>query len=1071
MFLFVTVLCVSAVDTIRVTRPLIAPDTPANRSFVDDILERSAVLASRRYADYFTVEYAAAGGVARGGMTAGRADYTLQIVASLDNEAAGIFEMQTGDEEQSMSFLGVFTEESIGFIANIYASLWNTFTDGFAARRVDPPQLLDVLPTDVLLTSVPGLAPAQISSSTALSAAVKGNGNLLLAFGGFVTELDRHMHIVRTIGREMMERGNYTFAGGVYLTPADTLYLRPTMGRQAQRLVDGSDIFQPVNLGMDAFGPFTVLNDGSIVAFDMTSQKTFRIDSEGRKPLDLKTSPASYIYYLGTGPEGNIWAWDMTERRFKIHAKDGVLIDAITPITSAADYLTPMNAIVLPDGTFILFVQGASGFELRKYARDGALLWTMSEIDLPLPEMLPNNVAMAFDPDRGYLYIVDFYGRRIFRLLDTDWTRVHRIEVSRDAEVLALNEALKLSPRDTEVLRAKAVFYTKGGSIELAIAAWKEVLAVDPYDADATARLSQLQTEVLKQQAASETERMLAMLDSLGPASAQMQYMSTLRIYEQILMLSPDDEEVRRAMENLMRTYQTRSVAPSGGQKPARIAEINIENLFPSLMLTYRTRPVGEVVLHNSTGSSINDVEISFFIRKYMDFPASGESIDSLADGEEATLPLFALLNEEVLRLQEDLPVQAAIEARYTADGEEIKISKTATITLYRNTALTWDESGKLASFIMPNEGVVSSFAHRVLSSVDFAYPGLPEKMVRAAKICDALGAYEIEYIEDPDSPFSSILGKAQVIDTVRFPRTTLYIRSGDCDDSTALLGSLLESAGISTAIMTSPGHVFLAFDTAEPPENAWLFDSEGFVSIRYGGSIWLPIETTILDTGFLSAWETASGLVINNPKEIEFLAVQEQRDRYPPLPLGESTLTVVEPQPVEISRLLDNSMTNTTTLLYNSGVDSLELALKSARGRRSLKLRNQLGVLHARFGETRKAVSVFEENMRADPDYTVSYLNLANLFVAERQSDEAIEVLKAGIKRDPDSANLNLLMARILHSKGNYEKAKQHYDTVRGRVPELAERFAYLAGEGDGTKRAGIEWEDFPLIWAEGEE
>lgn len=77
----------------------------------------------------------------------------------------------------------------------------------------------------------------------------------------------------------------------------------------------------------------------------------------------------------------------------------------------------------------------------------------------------------------------------------------------------------------------------------------------------------------------------------------------------------------------------------------------------------------------------------------------------------------------------------------------------------------------------------------------------------------------------------------------------------------------------------------------------------------------------------------------------------------------------------------------------------------------------------------------------------------------------------KAGLERDPDSANLNLLIARILHSKGNYEKAKQYYNTVRGRVPELAERFAYLAGEGDETKRAGIEREDFPLIWAEGEE
>ena len=60
----------------------------------------------------------------------------------------------------------------------------------------------------------------------------------------------------------------------------------------------------------------------------------------------------------------------------------------------------------------------------------------------------------------------------------------------------------------------------------------------------------------------------------------------------------------------------------------------------------------------------------------------------------------------------------------------------------------------------------------------------------------DALGIYEINYIEDPDSPLSKAIGKVELVDTVRFPRKTLMIKSGDCDDSTALLGSLLESAG-----------------------------------------------------------------------------------------------------------------------------------------------------------------------------------------------------------------------------------------------------------------------------------
>ena len=1058
----ITAASVFAVDKILVKPPLIAPDTLENRRMVDDVLKRAAVLATRRYGENFRVEYDA---------DIAEPDYTIEIVASLDRDSAGVFEITDGDVEHSMSFIGVFNQGGVGFAASIYASLWNTYTDGFAGRIAAPPRLVDVLPMNILLSSVPGLVPAQINSITAISAAVKSTGNLLVAFGAFVAELDPHMHLIKTHGREMMEMGNYTFAGGVYLTPADTLYLKPTMGRQAQRLVDGTEIFRPINLGMDVFGPFTVLKDGTIVAFDMTRQKTYRIDSSGREELNLKTSPTTYIYYLGTGPEGNIWSWDLTERRFKIHTKDGVLINTVIPITSATDYMAPLNGYVLPDGSFLLFVQGTGGFELRKYSKDGVLAWVMNELDLPVPETLPNNLALAFDPGRGYLYIVDVYGRRIIRLLDSDWTRTRGIDAPEADQILALNDAIKNRSSVPQALREKAEIYEERGAVELAMAGWMEVLAADPYDSDANMRLAALQAEVLKLQAIAETERTLSFLDKLGPASAQMQYMNTLRIYEQILQLVPDDDEARKAMENLMRTYQLYSTAPADRHKPARIVGTEVQNLFPSLMLSYRNRPAGAAVVKNTTGEPISNLEVSFFIKKYMDFPASSETIFTVENEEEVTLPLFALFNGEVLNLQEDLPVQASIDAKYLAGGDERNVSKTVTVTLYRNTALTWDESGKLASFITPNEGIVSSFAHRVLSSVDTEYPGLPRKMVRAGKLCDALGAYGIEYIEDPISPFSKILGKAEVIDTVRFPRTTLHIKAGDCDDTTALLGSLLESSGIGTAIMTSPGHVFLAFDTAEPAENAWMFEADGFVSIRHGGTVWLPIETTVLERGFLAAWETASGLVTGNPGEIEFLPVQDERDLYPPLPLGESALPVVEPQREEINRLLEGTMNRTIALLYESGVDSLQSAIQDTSGRKALKIRNQLGVLHARFGEIGKAVSSFEENMQANPDYTASYLNLANLLIRERRSEEAIDVLRDGLEWDPDSANLNLLIARILHANGAYEQAKEHFSTVRGRLPELADRFSYLSEDGDTTKRAGIEWEDTPLIWAEGEE
>jgi hypothetical protein len=49
-------------ETISVARPTIHPDTAENRSAIDSILGRAAVLADRQYGDLFSVEY---GGVWR----------------------------------------------------------------------------------------------------------------------------------------------------------------------------------------------------------------------------------------------------------------------------------------------------------------------------------------------------------------------------------------------------------------------------------------------------------------------------------------------------------------------------------------------------------------------------------------------------------------------------------------------------------------------------------------------------------------------------------------------------------------------------------------------------------------------------------------------------------------------------------------------------------------------------------------------------------------------------------------------------------------------------------------------
>jgi tetratricopeptide (TPR) repeat protein len=447
-----------------------------------------------------------------------------------------------------------------------------------------------------------------------------------------------------------------------------------------------------------------------------------------------------------------------------------------------------------------------------------------------------------------------------------------------------------------------------------------------------------------------------------------------------------------------------------GGQnrKPVQIVSTRIDRLFPSLLQYYKRNPAASVTVKNILSERAEGVHATLFIKEYMNFPAESEKRVTLNPSEEVSFDLPVVFKSEILSTHtEDLPVQVRISVTYTVGGEEHTVSTYKTATLYKNTALSWDDSRKLAAFITPNEDIVSQFAHRVATSVedrlDFRFSSA---FLRAAALVDAVGAYSIDYIEDPASPITAVLENTEAVDTVRFPRTTLYYRSGDCDDSTALLCSLLESTGIPTAIMTSPGHVFFAFDTGEPASNAWQYRSAECEILDHGGTIWVPVEATVVDKGFFTAWKEASKLVrrYSGSGELEFLPVRKAWELYPALSLPTSSLTIVEPAAERVNRKRADSLASIKNNLYTEIVDTIASRASGDSGPARAKSLNQLGILHARFGEDAKAEELFREALKASPLSISTYVNLANLMLIRDDPERALSFLEEAAEIRPDS-------------------------------------------------------------------
>jgi hypothetical protein len=64
----------------------------------------------------------------------------------------------------------------------------------------------------------------------------------------------------------------------------------------------------------------------------------------------------------------------------------------------------------------------------------------------------------------------------------------------------------------------------------------------------------------------------------------------------------------------------------------------------------------------------------------------------------------------------------------------------------------------------------------------------------------------------------------------------------------------LLEAINIETAFITTPGHLYMAFEVGD---NNWLPGHPDIIEIETDGIVkrWLPVEITVPEEGFTRAW------------------------------------------------------------------------------------------------------------------------------------------------------------------------------------------------------------------------
>lgn len=514
-------------------------------------------------------------------------------------------------------------------------------------------------------------------------------------------------------------------------------------------------------------------------------------------------------------------------------------------------------------------------------------------------------------------------------------------------------------------------------------------------------------------------------------------------------------------------TSETKDAAESG----LRISDVQLGAVFPVLFRYYNSSPVGTVTFTKESGGPVENLKVQFVVPEFMSAARVSGEIAEVAEGESASVDLFALFTEDVLNLTEGSTVAATVSYTFAQDNQIYQGEEVLTVEFRNRNAITWDDDRKAAVFVTAQDEDVMRFSRNVAAVIsDSSVAAIPREFQLGLAMHAAVGAHGVSYVIDPTTPYEELSANANAVDLLQFPRQTLQFKAGDCDDLSILYASLLQAVGVDTAFVTIPGHIFLAFRLSITPADARAtFLRSGDLIYRDDDTVWLPLEITLIKEGFLEAWAVGARQYRDHytDETVGFFPIKDAWSVYQPVTFR-STMNVALPDQTVILPEFQRQLQRFINREIYEQEQTLLARIEQSPTMRSI---NRLGVLYGRYGLTDRALEQFGRVLQMQ-DYGPALVNVGNLHYLARDLDQAVTYYQRAADAAPDNAAVLLAVARANFELENYGTVTRYYDRLLRVDPDLAGRFAYLSPNADISTRASDAAQMSGLVvWADEEE
>ena len=484
---------------------------------------------------------------------------------------------------------------------------------------------------------------------------------------------------------------------------------------------------------------------------------------------------------------------------------------------------------------------------------------------------------------------------------------------------------------------------------------------------------------------------------------------------------------------------------------PLEITQFAVENIFPSQVNYYAYNSLATIEVENSSKSEIRNVKVSVFVPGYMNLP-SEQIVPKVDPGSKQTFKLSATFDaKQLYTLSANATAQAKVELSYVFNGQPQTRSLVRPVTLYNKNTISWRRGESIGAFITDTDDAVVGFSRYVVGSVGgsdiLKSSKLPRQVINAMAVWNGVRAYGINYVSDPWKT-----AEGEILDQIQYPRETLSSKTGDCDDSSVLLAACLENIGIRTKLIGTSDHIFIMFDTELSPKNAYLLSLDEKEVIPYEGTVWVPLETTMINEPFPKAWRMGAQEYYKNVEsggKIEIIDTRKAKEAFPPANLPASA----RPSSPSAEKIIQLASADLTDYEYHQS----QLLGSADRMRTSENPadKNKAAMTYAKAGDYESAVTAL-----AGVNTPGACNTLGNVYLMKNELPTAQEFYQKALAMTTDDGGVYMNFGLARYLSGSEEDAMESFQVAISKYESREKALEVLGleriNEVLGTRAAG---------------